>query len=448
MHRIIPILGLIVAGVFIWRKQWLPAFWTMPIAFMLTAAVRRNWRRALAWLLLCLLAYAVLLGALLVRSSMTDTIGLVRGGLAVFALIISVAAIVFILCSELYIVTRSADRRGAWKGLLGFVLGFFPIPRWFPLHAVQFLRCIQIIRDGKMAWSYPPSDTFKMIGPGFVIIDVGHAVVFENTGRITRIYGSGFVQTVRFEMISAIVDLRLQQEEITVEDAFTRDYIPLTIHPTLFYRVRVNEERLRLSGQQQYEFEEGDIRRAVLGVSDWREATLAAAKSITRDIVASYYLDDIYDPMETRSQRGLSSPRQLLQQQLWDRLNEVTENWGVRVNEIRIGDIKAPEQVCNRMMDTWEAVREKEAMISRGEGETEVYRMTELARAKAQMEMITAITQGFKRMQDAGVGVPADLIALRFIEALERMAADPATKMLLPFDVSETLRALRSAIVT
>jgi hypothetical protein len=59
--------------------------------------------------------------------------------------------------------------------------------------------------------------------------------------------------------------------------------------------------------------------------------------------------------------------------------------------------------------------------------------------------MIMAITEGFRRLKEEG-GDPhqltRQLIGFRFIEALEKMAEDPATKVMLPSDMLQLLKQM------
>ncbi len=48
-------------------------------------------------------------------------------------------------------------------------------------------------------------------------------------------------------------------------------------------------------------------------------------------------------------------------------------------------------------------------------------------------------------MKETGTAVP-DLIALRFLETVEKMAANPATKFMLPYTVFDTLKEIRGSL--
>ena len=85
-------------------------------------------------------------------------------------------------------------------------------------------------------------------------------------------------------------------------------------------------------------------------------------------------------------------------------------------------------------------------MIRKGEAEAVILKVKEVAWAQAQKQIIEEITAGFRSVgvRD-GVQVPY-IIALRSLETLEKMAADPATKILLPNDVMNQIKDLRQVV--
>ena len=64
-------------------------------------------------------------------------------------------------------------------------------------------------------------------------------------------------------------------------------------------------------------------------------------------------------------------------------------------------------------------------------------------RADAQRQMIVAITEAFQQMADSGTPVPPHVIALRFIDVLEDVAASPSVQELLPETVQGIPAKLR-----
>lgn len=88
-----------------------------------------------------------------------------------------------------------------------------------------------------------------------------------------------------------------------------------------------------------------------------------------------------------------------------------------------------------------EAEAAKDAAIRHGEGEAGALSAREKVRARAQFDMIRAIFGGLRQMTAQQRNA---LLGLRFLEALEKIADDPATKILLPgnFDLGDLGQAM------
>jgi regulator of protease activity HflC (stomatin/prohibitin superfamily) len=427
----------------LWFKLWLGGVIVLAVNLILYNYLSGGWKRAFHWVVWTLLLFSFLIGARFLVPEGRGLLFSLLYGLATLAISVGLLAMALVLMSELLVVQRGGSLKEGIKLLMAFISQDLRLPLQMSFVFTQFFRGIVVITDGEVSYTTSPTGYVRILGPFMLIINFGNVVVLDNTGTITRILRPGFYITKRFETIYAIVDMRRQEKELSLVDVFTKDYIPLEINATVFYRVR--SDSYQLCSRAIYRYSEEDIRKAVLNVVDWKEATEITAESVLRDIVASYCLDDIYDPLDRLSQRGTSSPRDILQKQFQDRLNNQTKEWGVVVTEVRIGAIDVPDEVKARMLTRWEAEWRRQVRITEAEGEAEAFRLMELARAKAQMEMIIAITQGFKQMAGSGA-VPGHLIALRFIEALEKMAEDPATKFLLPADVLGTLSRMRDLV--
>jgi hypothetical protein len=68
-----------------------------------------------------------------------------------------------------------------------------------------------------------------------------------------------------------------------------------------------------------------------------------------------------------------------------------------------------------------------------------------MARAQVQGEMTARINDALKEAQASGTG-NHDLITLRFLEAMEKMAKDPTTRALLTLDSLKILQQLRQML--
>jgi hypothetical protein len=101
-----------------------------------------------------------------------------------------------------------------------------------------------VIEDGKIKESETKGDLPKLGGPGLVIIRPYNAVVFEQTGRITRIEGPGEVFLRLGERIKDVVDLRNQARGYEAVQVLTRDRVPLMITGGVGFRIQRLEDIL------------------------------------------------------------------------------------------------------------------------------------------------------------------------------------------------------------
>jgi hypothetical protein len=83
-------------------------------------------------------------------------------------------------------------------------------------------------------------------------------------------------------------------------------------------------------------------------------------------------------------------------------------------------------------------VREAQAQAS-------AIRMKEMAHAYAQLEMIAAITREFQPKPGTD-SLPTDLITLRFVEVISKMAANPESAIFLPHEALQTLEGVRKML--
>ena len=132
-------------------------------------------------------------------------------------------------------------------------------------------------------------------------------------------------------------------------------------------------------------------------------------------------------------------------------LDEATDKWGIKVNRVELKNIMPPHDIQVAMEKQMRAERErresilqaegeKQSSILRAEGEKQsailkaqgdAESIREVAKAKAEGESIV-IEQVFKAMKDADID--DNMLALKSMEALEKVAQGKSTKLVLPSD--------------
>ena len=159
---------------------------------------------------------------------------------------------------------------------------------------------------------------------------------------------------------------------------------------------------------------------------------------------------------------GALTSRDFINSRMRVALDEATDKWGVKVNRVELKNIMPPKDLAESMEKQLRAERErreailqaegekqsailraeakKTAMIKEAEGEKEsiilkaqadAESIREVAKAKADGEA-AVIEQVFKAMKEADID--DNMLALKSMEALEKIAEGESTKLVLPSD--------------
>ncbi|HFD38562.1 MAG TPA: SPFH/Band 7/PHB domain protein [Anaerolineae bacterium] len=331
-------------------------------------------------------------------------------------------------------------------------------------------RPYYIVENGEITQTKPKGLLPKIGGPGLVIIKPYNAVVFEQGGRVTRIEGPGRVLTRFMEFPKEVLNLRKQWISWTAENVLTKDHIPLIFHCGVGFRIEAAKDTAKWLSRPLSEEEGGQfmglisgdykvyqhtLYRATYGTTaaGWRLTSQAATETQLLNVVRGYSLEDFYKLKDGGLTTDESIIGEIVQKTL-SRVSKISPSWGVTITGFKISHFEAPEEMTDKLLELWaaryaqqririEAEAEKAATILRGEGEAGAITVRELARAEAQTRMVLAIRQGLARMDP---GQREALLRLRFYEAIEKIAGDPATKILLPnfrfndFDTSSLLQ--------
>ncbi len=304
-----------------------------------------------------------------------------------------------------------------------------------------------IINNGQMETRGQSGERLARFGgPGVLTVQEGHAVILEKGGKLSRVVGSGLTWLEPCERVSMVVPLFGRSEHVIVEQVPTRDRVMLEqIEVLIFHRIDAGpEEEHTRDGH--FVYNETRLRRMWSPHGgDWRNAVRSIGESAVRDIVGRYDLEQLVPMSENL--------RSKFKTELTQAINAITRDGiGVTVSGVDIGKIKIPEAAQRQLMEKWLAdwaVRiaqsEREALIRKGEAEAVVLKIKEVAWAQAQKQIIEEIVAGFHNVSNGGPEA-AYVVALRALETMEKMADDPATKVLLSPDVFTQLYSLREAI--
>ena len=295
-------------------------------------------------------------------------------------------------------------------------------------------------------------------GPGIIITSCDHTALVTNNFTITQILDPGLTFTGRYENINEVIDLRAQLRAFTVE-AITKDGIRIKVLTFVPFRIYAGDWPRSGTG---YPFRKSAAFQAVQArlieplrkqkdgttVEDrqthaWDETVDIVATQIVRRIVSEYTFDDLCAPYQPQRE-----PRkeiiQRLRQDLKNELGAVgIEPLGGGISNL----LPADNQLLQHRIGNWQAEWERRITAEIGKGEADYIHIVESARAQAQADMIRTISEGFERAGPSEQ-ITSEVIALRFVEALEKMIQSPEVQQALPPASAETVEAMKRSIET
>lgn len=178
-----------------------------------------------------------------------------------------------------------------------------------------------------------------VILPSLRICSEWERKVVLRLGRFAGVRGPGiFLLLPWIERTPYTIDMRVVTSSFTAEQTLTRDNVPVNVDTILFWRVI-------------------EPARAVLEVNNYNLAVQGAAQTALRDIIGR---NDLSQVLSSRAE---------LDAAMTHTLDAQTEPWGVKVESVRMRDIKIPDILQDAMSRVAQAERERQARVVLGESE-------------------------------------------------------------------------------
>jgi regulator of protease activity HflC (stomatin/prohibitin superfamily) len=248
--------------------------------------------------------------------------------------------------------------------------------------------------------------------------------LIETLGRYTRTVEPGLVVIFPPLQRIRIVDMREQVIDVPPQDVITKDNVVVTVDAVIYFQVT-------------------DPVKVVYEVSNFSLAALKLAQTNLRNVIGDLELD-----------QTLTS-REKINFQLRQVLDEATDKWGVKITRVEIQKIEPPKDITDAMSKQMKAEREKRAMILEAEG----IRQSAILKAEGEKQAAILTAEGkaeaIKKVADAEKyqietifkaiheGKPTnDLIAIKYLETLQKIADGKATKIFIPIEATGVLSSI------
>ncbi len=256
--------------------------------------------------------------------------------------------------------------------------------------------------------------------------------VVERLGKYNRTAESGVAILIPFMEKMVKVDLREQVVDVPPQEVITKDNTVVVVDCVIFYEVV-------------------DAFNATYNVVNFYQAITKLAQTNLRNIIGDLELDETL------------TSREMINAELREVLDVATDKWGSKVVRVEIQKIEPPHDIVEAMSKQMKAERMKRASILEAEG----YKQSEIKKSEGDKQATILEAEGnaesIKKMAEADKqaailraegeaaaiekvyaaiheGNPDDgLIAVKYLESLEKIADGKATKVFLPLESSGVL---------
>ncbi len=241
-------------------------------------------------------------------------------------------------------------------------------------------------------------------------------------GRLQGARGPGIVLLIPFVQQAVKVDLRERFLEVPQQTCITKDNAPISIDFLVYSKVF-----------------QPDV--TVTAVTDFTGASQALAATTLRAVIGDIALDDV---LANREQLNLV---------LRQKLDEVTERWGVKVTSVEIREIMPPREIQDAMSRQMSAERVRRAVVLEADGTkqanitvAEGEKQAAILRAEGEKQAAILRAQGFgealTRIFEAAREVDEKTMTLQYLDALKALGASPSSKFLFPLEFTRLLEGL------
>ena len=257
------------------------------------------------------------------------------------------------------------------------------------------------------------------------IVQQSKAYVIERLGAFHSVWGVGMHFKLPFiERVVKKVSLKEQVADFDPQPVITKDNVTMQIDTVIYFQIT-------------------DPKLYTYGV----EYPMSAIENLTattlRNIIGELELDQSLTSRDTINAKMRSI------------LDEATDPWGIKVNRVELKNILPPREIQNAMEKQMKAERERRESILQAEGEkaskvliaegekqstllrAAAAKQAKIMAAEAEAESILKVQQAMAdSMRMLNENAPNDqVIKLKALEALEKVADGKATKLIIPSEI-------------
>ena len=257
------------------------------------------------------------------------------------------------------------------------------------------------------------------------VVQQSKAYVIERLGAFHSVWGVGLHLKLPFiERVEKKLSLKEQVADFDPQPVITKDNVTMQIDTVIYFQIT-------------------DPRLYTYGVEYPMNAIENLTATTLRNIIGELELD-----------QSLTS-RDTINAKMRTILDEATDPWGIKVNRVELKNILPPREIQNAMEKQMKAERERRESILQAEGEkaskilvaegekqstilrADAAKQAKIMAAEAEAQSILKVQQAMAdSMRLLNENAPNDqVIKLKALEALEKVADGKATKIIIPSEI-------------
>ena len=268
------------------------------------------------------------------------------------------------------------------------------------------------------------------------VVPQARVYVIERLGGYHVTWGTGVHFKIPFvDRIAKKINKMEQVADFPPQPVITKDNVRMQIDTVVFYQIT-------------------DAKLYTYGHATPMTAIENLTSTTLRNIIGDMELDETL------------TSRDIINSKMRAILDEATDPWGIKVNRVELKNIIPPKEIQDAMEKQMKAERERRESILRAEGEknsailvaegrkqsqileaeaekqsqilrAEAEKQSQVLKAEGEAEAILAVqkatAEGIRMINEARPG--EGLIALKSLEAFEKVADGKATKIIIPSEI-------------
>ena len=249
-----------------------------------------------------------------------------------------------------------------------------------------------------------------------IVREYQRLVVFR-LGKCIGSRGPGPVWLIPLVDRPVLVDQRELFLEVPHQSCITEDNVPIKVDFLIYRQVM-------------------DAVASVVAVQNFAGASQGIASTTLRAVIGDIPLDDVL------------AERERINNVLREKLDEVTERWGVKVTAVEIREIVPPHEVQEAMNRQMSAERTRRAAVTEAEGKrqasitvAEGEKQSAILRAEGEKQSAILKAEGYasalQAVFAAAQGVDSKTMTLQVIDGLKAIGSSPSSTFVIPMEFTK-----------